>query len=132
MGVRILQNLTESLIYFRDIYCIRTLILFNLTNIINIETTVWKTQFRNKSGASVIFVISKLAQSAAFNSSHDALHLREFLSKYLKLFPLRKHAYSNILRILPPKNENFQMKNSDIFLISAQNIDCRYSSEPPR
>ena len=24
------------------------------------------------------------------------------------------------------------MKNYDIFLISAQNIDCRYSLEPPR
>ena len=35
-------------------------------------------------------------------------------------------------KILPPKNENFQIKNSDIFLISAQNIDCRYSLEPPR
>ena len=45
---------------------------------------------------------------------------------------LRKHAYSNILRILPPKYKNFQMKNSDIFLISAQNIDCGYSLEPPR
>ena len=30
------------------------------------------------------------------------------------------------------KNENFQIKNSDIFLISAQNIDCGYSLEPPR
>ena len=28
---------------------------------------------------------------------------------------LRKHAYSNTIRILPPKYENFQMKNSDIF-----------------
>ena len=37
---------------------------------------------------------------------------------------LRKHAYSNILKILPPKNENFQIKNPDIFHISAQNIDC--------
>ena len=45
---------------------------------------------------------------------------------------LRKHAYSNILKILPPKNENFQIKNSDIFHISAQNIDCGYSLEPPR
>ena len=27
--------------------------------------------------------------------------------------PLRKHAYSNILQILSPKNENFQIKNSD-------------------
>ena len=44
----------------------------------------------------------------------------------------RKHAYSNILKILPPKNENFQIKNSDIFHISAQNIDCGYSLEPPR
>ena len=68
------------------------------------------------------------------------------------LLPLRKHAYSNILKILPPKNENFQIKNSDIFLISAQkhrlwvlvrtasifflfllkNIDCGYSLEPHR
>ena len=30
------------------------------------------------------------------------------------------------------KNENFQMKNSDIFHISAQNIDCGYSLEPLR
>ena len=30
------------------------------------------------------------------------------------------------------KTENFQMKNSDIFPISAQNINCGYSLEPPR
>ena len=30
------------------------------------------------------------------------------------------------------KNENFQIKHFDIFLISAQNIDCGYSLEPPR
>ena len=29
------------------------------------------------------------------------------------------------------KTENFQMKNSDNFHISAQNIDCGYSLEPP-
>ena len=44
----------------------------------------------------------------------------------------RKHAYSNILRILPTKNENFQMKISHMFLLSAQNIDYGYSLEPPR
>ena len=48
------------------------------------------------------------------------------------LLTLRKHAYSNILKILPPKNENFQIKNSDIFSISVQNIDCGYLLEPPR
>ena len=37
---------------------------------------------------------------------------------------LRKHAYSNIMKILPRKNENFQIKISDIFHISARNIDC--------
>ena len=30
------------------------------------------------------------------------------------------------------KIENFQTKNSNIFHISAQNIDCGYSLEPPR
>ena len=48
---------------------------------------------------------------------------------------LRKHAYSNILKILPPKNEKKKKKsykNSDIFHISAHNIDCGYSLEPPR
>ena len=30
------------------------------------------------------------------------------------------------------KKEHFQIKNSDIFHISAQNIDCGYSLEPPR
>ena len=43
------------------------------------------------------------------------------------LVTLRKHAYSNILKILPSKNENFQIKNSDIFQDSAQNIDFEYS-----
>ena len=28
--------------------------------------------------------------------------------------------------------KKFQIKNSDIFHISAQNIDCAYSLEPPR
>ena len=36
------------------------------------------------------------------------------------------------MKILPQKFENFQIKNSDIFFISAQNIDCGCSLEPPR
>ena len=40
---------------------------------------------------------------------------------------LQKYAYSNIRNILQPKKENFQIKISDIFHISAQNIDCEYS-----
>ena len=45
---------------------------------------------------------------------------------------LGKHVYSNIMKISPPKTEFFKIKNSDIFHISAQNIDCGYSLEPPR
>ena len=43
--------------------------------------------------------------------------------------PLWKHAYSNIMKISP---ESFLDKNTYIFHISVQNIDCRYSLEPPR
>ena len=32
----------------------------------------------------------------------------------------------------PPKTESVQIKNSDIFHISAQNIKCGYTLEPPR
>ena len=50
-----------------------------------------------------------------------------------QLSSLRKHAYSNILKISPPKTQRFQIKKSDIFFhISAQNTDCGYSLEPPR
>ena len=46
---------------------------------------------------------------------------------------LRKNAYSNILKILPLKNESFQIKKIWYFFhISAQNIDCGYPLEPPR
>ena len=43
-------------------------------------------------------------------------------SEYLHEFhyPIRKHAYWNILKILPPKNWKFSDKNLDIFHISAQ------------
>ena len=44
------------------------------------------------------------------------------------LYPaaLRKQAYLNVLEILPPKIKKKKKsdKNSDIFHISAQNIDC--------
>ena len=45
---------------------------------------------------------------------------------------ITKTCRSNILKILSPKNENFQTNKSDIFHVSAQNIDCGYSLESPR
>ena len=38
--------------------------------------------------------------------------------------------YKEIFKIV--KNENFPLKNFDIFIIFAQNIDCGYTLEPPR
>ena len=45
---------------------------------------------------------------------------------------LSKNVYSNMLKILQSKTKNLQIKNSDIFHVSAQNIDCGYLLEPPR
>ena len=36
------------------------------------------------------------------------------------------------MKILLPKNENFHITNSDIFIIFLLKIDCGYSLEPPR
>ena len=63
---------------------------------------------------------------------HIIASMQTILSTNIICFSLRKHAYSNILKILPPKHENFQIKNPDIFYTSAQSIDCGYSLEPPQ
>ena len=60
-----------------------------------------------------------------FDNKHE-------ISKSVFWGTLGKHAYLNILKILQPKEKNFQIKNSNTFYISAQNIDCWYSLEPPR
>ena len=52
---------------------------------------------------------------------HKLIITKTCLFKYTENFITKKK-----------KNENFQIKNSDIFHISAQNIDCWYSLEPPR
>ena len=47
-------------------------------------------------------------------------------------YPLRKFAHAINRDFDVVKNENFQKKSFDIFLIFAQNIDCGYTLEPPR
>ena len=48
------------------------------------------------------------------------------------MYPITKICPCNKENFLSLKNENFQQKNVDIFLIFAQNIDCGYTLEPPR
>ena len=50
-----------------------------------------------------------------------------FLGFHYEYMPMQ---YTEIFKVV--KNENFQLKNFDIFLIFAQNIDCGYKLEPPR
>ena len=67
--------------------------------------------------------------SLALNPRYDVMEhgCVCYILKHINI-TLQKHAYSNIMKILLPKkkkkNENFKIKNSDIFHISAQNIDC--------
>ena len=78
---------------------------------------------------SVLEVSLLLAQ---MGSSSELSLFTYGVSKPAGIRPLRKRAYSNILKILPPKNENVQVKVLIFFHISAQNIDYGYSLEPPR
>ena len=68
--------------------------------------------------------------------NHSLCDACTFFGKPLRNLIIRVHyedmPISNILNILPPKDENFEIKNSNILHISAPNIDCGYSLEPPR
>ena len=60
------------------------------------------------------------------SNSHKS---NSFLVNFLTLRKLAHAIYRDFLSF---KIENFPLKNFDIFLIFAQNIDCRYTLEPPR
>ena len=67
-----------------------------------------------------------LFKKSAWESKDIYLSLLYFFSAF------QKQAYSNIFKISPPKTESFQIKILIFFFhISAQNIDCEYSLEPP-
>ena len=84
------------------------------------QQVTWQPQTKEKNSNQV--PLSK-------QGNHNA---RQSLLYTIIIQSLRKHAYSNIEKISLPKTEIFQIKISDIFHISAQNIDCWYSLEPPR
>ena len=50
----------------------------------------------------------------------------------IDLIAFTKTCLFKYIEIFTTKNREFSDKNSDIFHISAQNIDCGYSLEPPR
>ena len=58
--------------------------------------------------------------------SHHTAQMRKLIWHYAKT-PIQIYIENFTI-----KTKNFQMKYSDIFHVSAQNIDCGYSLEPPR
>ena len=52
--------------------------------------------------------------------------------RWSELYITKTRLLKYIQKISPPKSENFQIKDSDIFHISVQNIACGYSLELPR
>ena len=55
-----------------------------------------------------------------------------FAWKNTNFFTLRKHAYSNIFKISPPKIESFPIKILMVFIFLLKNTDCGYLLELPR
>ena len=51
---------------------------------------------------------------------------------YRSLHITKTRQFKYIKNFTTKKNEKFQIKNSYILHISAKNIDCGYSLEPPR
>ena len=62
-------------------------------------------------------------QRRSCNNQHTN---KELCNRHYENTPIQ--IYWNIFQ---QKKENFQIKNSDIFHIPAQNIDCEYLLEPP-
>ena len=56
-------------------------------------------------------------------------HIEDSTEAYILTImgPIRKLVHSMYKDFLSFKNENFPLKNFDIFLIFAQNIDCGYT-----
>ena len=77
-----------------------------------------------------------LARNLAPISKGKTCFLRKIYENILERYKLEWH-YENMpiqiyWKILPPKTENFRITKSENFHISAPNIDCWYSLEPPR
>ena len=73
------------------------------------------------------------------NELRRTAHTLQTSEKLNNQFPLRKHAYSNILKIFkyienfqPKKRKKKSDKFSDIFHVSSQNIGCGFYNEYPQ
>ena len=91
------------------------------------NTCSWAT----RSSTKLVLQIQQYCQFSYQLLSYPARPVADSSEQRMGLITIRKHAYSNLLKILPPKTEIFQVK-IDIFHISPQNMECGYALEPPR
>ena len=87
-----------------------------------------------------LWVLVRTASSSTHNLCFEQKYekYQSFLSENFQFLEvkfsisLRKHAYSNILKISPQETESFQVKLLIFFIFLLKKIDCGYSLEPPR
>ena len=112
--------IVEVILYADPTYSAST---YDLTVTSYFDTAKTVTDVKTQSGIATTADLSGISQVTLY-LSHCVRN---------RTVSLRKHAYSNILKILqPPKKGKIGIHFFDIFHISSQNIDCGYSLEPPR
>ena len=80
----------------------------------------------NPVGSFTMAISSSFLNPTVLSIAQENIEIRKNITHY-------KDTPTQIYTISPPKTGNFQIRKiSDIFHISAQNIDCGYSLEPPR
>ena len=70
--------------------------------------------------------------SSFFVFKRDALYKWHLMIDALKVTHYANMSMQYTVLFHGCKNDNFQMKNCNIFHIFAQNIDCGYTLEPPQ
>ena len=113
--------MSVSIIYIRNIPVANSLLLLALKmpNKIVADVILFLYYFSEKIKPNISCELSAL--NLIFSENTLSLYSKgKSIRQQVAVVPLRKYAYSNTLKILQPKNEKFQIKNSDIFHISAQ------------
>ena len=84
--------------------------------------------------ATVSFVrmYAKIMKSVNMQRNKCKYSIVRSSSKYAVSIHITKTRLFKYIENFTSKNRKFQVKNSDIFHISARNIDCGYSLVPPR
>ena len=98
----------------------------------NLTPSIWKVSiFRQVHLYSILPSISFRKSLFAWRFCHDSVQQRLCTNSFI-LFHYEKTPIQIYWKFHHQNNENFQIKKSNIFHSSAQNIDCWYSLEPPR